>query len=65
MYTYATDAIRSYIEYPTSEAAIEAAIAEREWNALNSDREARDIANGAWLCVYENGIPMVTRGEMP
>lgn len=64
-YTYRTDAIHSDAEYATADEALAAAVAEGEWAQPDSKREARDIADGAWLCVYEDGVPSLVRGTMP
>jgi hypothetical protein len=65
VYTFRTDAMHSDTEYDTAEDAIEAAVEGGEWAPIDSERESRDIANGAWLCIYEDGSPSVIRGQMP
>lgn len=64
-FTYRTDAVHCDRKFPTADAAIAAAIADGDWSPLDSDREARDIADGAWLCVYADGVPEIVRGVMP
>ncbi len=65
MYTYRTDAVHCDTEYTTAEEAIAAAVAANDWAEIDSKREARDIADGAWLCIYEDGVPEIVRGKMP
>jgi hypothetical protein len=61
-YTYRTDAVHCDTEYPTVQAALDAAVTDREWAAIGSQREARDIAAGAWLRIYDSdGVTVVMR----
>lgn len=64
-YTYRTDAVHCDTQYPSAEAAIAAAIEAGDWDEIDSARESRYIADGAWLCVYSDGVPEVVRGTMP
>ncbi|MFA7327318.1 MAG: hypothetical protein WC121_11680 [Candidatus Kapaibacterium sp.] len=65
VYTYRTDATHCDTEYDSEAEAIAAAIADGEWAEFDSDREDRDIDDGAWLCIYEDGAPVTVRGTMP
>ncbi len=65
IYTFRTDAMASSKEFATLEEAIDAAVAQREWAEFDSKREARDIADGAYLCVFADGCPVLVRGQMP
>lgn len=65
VYTYRTDAIHCDTEYASEAEAIAAAIAKGDWDEIGSAREARYIEDGSWLCIYEDGVPVTTRGAMP
>lgn len=64
-YTYRTDAVHSDMEYATEAEAVAAAIASGDWDEIDSAREAECIADGAWLCIFSDGVPSTVRGEMP
>lgn len=69
IYTWRTDAVGSDEEF----ASLEECLADvttpgedgSEWPKIGSAAERRSIAEGGWLCVYENGVPEYIRGEMP
>ena len=65
IYTYRTDAVHCDTEYATADEAIAAAIAANDWAEIDSKREARAIADGAWLTIFEDGVPVLRRGLMP
>lgn len=65
IYTYRTDAAHCDTEYQTIDAAIAAAVSDGEWAEFDSDQEDSDIEDGAWLCIYADGVPTITRGRMP
>lgn len=64
-FTYRTDAVASGRGYASAEAAIEAAIEAADWATLDSASEQELIEDGGWLCVYDDGVPEIIRGEMP
>lgn len=64
IYTYRTDAVQDDTEFASEKAAIAAAVAANEWAEIGSEREARDIEDGGWMCVYEDGIAKTIRGTM-
>lgn len=45
--------------------ALASVIAAGEWAAVDSSRERRDLANGGWLTIFEAGVPVLRRGQMP
>ncbi len=65
IYTWSTDAASGEVEAADELSAVCELIKQREWAGLDSDREAREIADGAWLTVLEGGLPVFQRGEMP
>ena len=65
-YTYRTDAVRAEVAAETVEAAVAAIVAQGEWAPLDSKREERDLADGAWLTIFDSaGVPVLRRGVMP
>lgn len=65
-YTYRTDAISGAIDANDENSALAQLVAEREWAAVDSTREQRDIADGAWLTIFNaDGLPVLRRGTMP
>jgi hypothetical protein len=63
--TWRTDAAHGGFWAASAQAALAQLVAEREWSDIDASRETHDIANGAWLTIYEDGIPVLTRGQMP
>lgn len=63
--TWRTDAASGGMWADSADEAVNQLISEREWAALDSEREASDIADGAWLTISRNGLPVLTRGEIP
>lgn len=65
-YTWRTDAAHGEVEAGTIGAVLTRLISEGEWAEIDSDREARDLANGAWLLVRsEDTAEEVRRGTVP
>lgn len=65
-WTWRTDAAHGEIEAPTADAVLTRLVAEREWPAIDSDREARDLADGAWLLIRsDDSDEEVRRGTVP
>lgn len=64
-YTWRTDAASGEVKAADELSAVCELIKQREWAGLDSDREAREIANGAWLTIFEDGLPILSRGQMP
>lgn len=61
-----TDAASGQIEAVDAASALEQLIAQDEWAELDSRREARDIADGAFLSICDaDGLSVLTRGQMP
>ncbi len=63
--TWRTDAAHGGLWADSVEAALAQLITQREWAALDSERETADIADGAWLTISQDGLPVLTRGQMP
>lgn len=64
IYRFSTDAASGEITAPTPTAALKKLIADGEW--ANKDWEYIDIADGAWLTIFDAyGIPVLRRGNMP
>lgn len=61
-YAWRTDAASGTVIASSIDAAVAQLVAEREWAALDSAQEQRDIADGAWLLVrsddeeYRRGV---------
>lgn len=65
-YGWRTDAAHGEISAATIDAAVERLIAEGEWAEIDSDREARDLADGAWLLIRSDDTDEeVRRGTVP
>lgn len=64
-YTWSTDAASGEIEAADPDGAVRALVQQGEWAAVDSAREQRDIADGAWLTIFEDGLPVFERGTMP
>lgn len=65
-YTVRTDAGSFAVVAQDAAAALAQAVRRGEWAQLDSTREARDIADGAWLTVFDaDGVPVLRRGSMP
>lgn len=63
-YQFRSDAASGQIEAKTANAALAKLIAQNEW--ASGKREQRDIADGAWLTIFDaDGVPVLTRGVMP
>lgn len=67
VYTYSTDAVKNAtVAALAVDAAVDAIVAQGEWAPLDSKREERDLADGAWLTVFDAaGVPVLRRGVMP
>lgn len=63
--TWRTDAASGGMWAESAEAALAELIAQSEWAALDSERETSDIADGAWLTIFKDGLPVFQRGQMP
>lgn len=60
-YTFRTDAAHGEVIAADVDAALDQLIAENEWSA----DDAADIADGAWLTIFdEDGIAVLRRGTM-
>lgn len=64
-YTWRTDAASSGMWADSAKAVLAALAAQNEWPEIDSAREAREIADGAWLTIFEDGTPVLRRGQMP
>lgn len=66
-YRWATDAASGTVSADSARAALDVLIAEGEWAALDSPREAREISDGAWLMLGEEmaGDRLIVRGTVP
>ena len=64
-YTWRTDAAHGGMWADSADEALAALVREGEWAEIGSGREARDIADGAWLTIFEDGVPVLRRGLMP
>ncbi len=66
-YTYSTDAVKNVaVDAENVDAVVAVAVAGRDWAKLDSTREGRDIADGAWLTIFDaDGVAVLRRGEMP
>lgn len=64
-YRWRTDAAWGDIEATDPSDALRKLQEQREW-AENPEAEARDIADGAWLTIFDpDGVPVLRRGTMP
>lgn len=64
-YTFRTDAAHGEIEATDEHEALANLIAAKEWAPVDSTREQRDIADGAWLTIFDaDGVPALQRGMM-
>lgn len=62
-YFYRTDAVHASVEADSAEQALAKIIADGEWAATDSQREQRDIADGAWLKIFDtDGVAVLRRG---
>ena len=64
-YTWRTDAAHGGLWADSADEALASLVREGEWAEIGSDRESRDIADGAWLTIFEDGVPVLRRGLMP
>lgn len=66
LYTIRTDAVSYEVFAADPEEALDRAVEEGDWAKHGSDREARDVRNGAWLTIFDaEGVPVLRRGTMP
>lgn len=66
LYTIRTDAVCYEVFATSAEEALDRAVEEGDWAKHGSDREARDVSNGAWLTIFDgDGVPVLRRGTMP
>lgn len=62
-YSWSTDAASGELPAVSVEAAVDALVARGEWSAIDSAREQRDIADGAWLLLHDaDGCLVLRRG---
>lgn len=66
-YHWATDAASGQIFAASADAAFARLVEQGEWAEMDSAREGRDIANGAWLMIGEDaaGERLIVRGNVP
>jgi hypothetical protein len=66
-YAWATDAASGHIDADNPQAALSMLIDQGEWAPLDSSRERRDIADGAWIMIGEDtaGEALISRGYTP
>ncbi len=67
-YTYrvGTDAVQFDIVATSAAAALRAVIAKQEWAELDSPRERREVADGAWLVIRsDDASDEIRRGTQP
>lgn len=65
-FTIRTDATSYDVQATDAYDAVAQAVKAQDWAAIDSARETRDIADGAWLTVFDaNGVPVLRRGVMP
>lgn len=65
-YTYRTDAAAGALTAATVEQAVAEIVWGHEWAPVDSPREAADLADGAWLTIFdEAGVAVYRRGVMP
>lgn len=65
-YMWRTDAAHGDLQAESMDAAVAQLIAQGEWSAIDGRREARDIADGAWLLVRDTQTGAeYRRGETP
>ncbi len=65
-YSYRNEAVSTDHVYASAEEALAAAIAKRDWAEIDSEREARYIADGSWLLIHDSeGVIVMERGEAP
>ena len=64
-YSWSTDAASGELQATSVEAAVDALVAQGEWDALDSAREQRYIADGSWLLLHDaDGCIVMRRGEV-
>ena len=64
-FTWNTDAAKGTIAASDADAAVAALVEQREWAEIDSARERRDIADGAFLLVRDDaGCIVVQRGNV-
>jgi hypothetical protein len=64
-YTWRTDAASGVIKALNEQDALWRVCAAGEWAQPDSSREQEDIADGAWLTVFDaDGVPVARRGTM-
>ena len=64
-YSWSTDAASGELQATSVEAAVDALVAQGEWDALDSAREQRYIADGSWLLLHDaDGCIVLRRGEV-
>lgn len=64
-FTWRTDAVGGSKRYSSMESLLEELERTGEWPEAGSREESRILKDGAWLCIYEHGIPVLVIGEMP
>lgn len=65
-YHWRTDAAHGDLDADTIDAALAQLVAGGEWDPIDSRRELRAIADGAWLTIFgADGVPALRRGTMP
>lgn len=65
-YRWHTDVAQGAVCVRDLDTALAEVVAQQEWAEPYSASEARDIADGAWLTIYdEAGIAVLRRGERP
>ena len=64
-YGWRTDAAHGEIEAADEDDALVKLVRDGEWSEPDSPREQRDIADGAWLTIFDaDGVPSLRRGTM-
>lgn len=65
-FSWRTDAASGKIEAATAQQVFNQLVWEREWADIDTDREQRDIADGAWLLISnDDGTEAMSRGVVP
>jgi hypothetical protein len=65
LYSWSTDAASGELQATSVEEAVDELVAQGEWASLDSPREQRDIADGAWLLLHDaDGCIVMRRGEV-
>lgn len=65
-YHWRTDAAHGDLDAETVDAALAQIVRDHEWAAPESAREQRDLADGAWLTIFDaDGVAVLRRGTMP